>query len=91
MKQQTSTVDPHRFAFDDLALAAAFVYSGQQIGVEPPTEGDGFVTFSVERTPETEQFLQDYVTSSLRVDPRRYYDALGIAKRIVHKAKEVAR
>ena len=41
-------------------------------------------------TTETERIAQEYVTSSLHIDPRRFYDALGIAKRLVHRAREAA-
>ena len=77
--------------FDDLALAAVLIYSGHQIDVEPPEQQEGWVTFCCPRTPETDQLTRDYATSSLRLDPRRFYDALGIAKRLVHRARERVR
>ena len=77
--------------FEDLSLAACFIYSGFQIDVQAPTHPDGFVTFVVDRTPEAEQLLQDYVTSDVPVDPRRFYDTLGIAKRLVHRAREAGK
>jgi hypothetical protein len=73
--------------FDDLALAALLIYNGWPLNTEPPEWPDGFVTFLVDRTPETERLAQDYATSALRVEPRRFYDALGIAKRLVHRTK----
>ncbi len=77
--------------FEDLSLAACFIYDGFQLDVESPTLPDGFVTFVVDRTPEAEQLLQDYVTSGLSIDPRRFYDELGIAKRLVHRARKAGR
>ena len=74
--------------FEDLSLAAAFIYSGFQLDIAPPTEHGGLATFQVERNDQTQQLIQDYVTSSFLVDPRRFYDALGIAKRLVHRARE---
>ena len=57
----------------------------------PPAHNrPGRVTFSVSRDAETERLTQDFATSSLRIDPRRFYDALGIAKRLVHRAREAA-
>ncbi len=73
--------------FEDLSLAACFIYSGLQLDVQAPTHPDGFVTFLVDRTAVSERLLQDYVTSDLSVDPRRFYDSLGIAKRLVHRAR----
>ncbi len=87
MEQQPA--DPIRF--EDLSLAASFIYDGFQLDVQAPTLPDGLVTFVVGRTPDAEQLLQDFVTGDLSVDPRRFYDALGIAKRLVHRAKEAGR
>ena len=75
------------FRFEDLPLAACFIYRGFQLDVEAPTLPDGLVTFLVHRTRETEKLLQDFATSGLSVDARRFYDSLGIAKRLVHRAR----
>ena len=90
MRARQSTSPPERISFEDLALAAVFLYCGHKIALGAPSNR-GLVTFTVPRDAETERLTQDYATSSLRVDPRRFYDALGIAKRLVHRAKERVR
>jgi len=77
--------------FEDLALAAVHIYDGLRIEVEAPSKPEGLATFLVERSHRTERILQDYVTGDLSVDPRRFYDSLGIAKRLVHRAREAGR
>ncbi len=84
-------MNEHRpIRFDDIALAAAYINDGHDLEAEPPADPDNFVTFIVARTPVTERMAHEYATGSLRVDPRRFYDALGIAKRLVHRAREAA-
>ena len=91
---QQRTTRPHgstqSVSFDDLSLAACYIYDGFQLDAVAPQHA-GLVTFLVERTPETERIAQDYVTSGLLVDARRFYDSLGIAKRLVHRAREAGK
>ena len=82
MNQVTSPI-----TFEDLAVAAVFIYDNWPLNAEPPEWPHRFVTFLVDRTPKTERIAQDYATSALTVEPRRFYDALGIAKRLVHRTK----
>ena len=74
--------------FQDLALAASYLYHSFELETEAPGGPTRLVTFVVTRSAETEQVAQHYITSSLRLAPRGFYDALGIAKRLVHRARE---
>jgi len=87
MQSATNNAADEPIQFEDLSLAACFIYGRFQLDVEAPTHPDGLVTFLVDRTTPSEQLLQDFVTGDLSVDPRRFYDALGIAKRLVHRAR----
>ena len=91
MQSTTDNAADKPIQFEDLPLAACFIYGGFQLDVEPAALPDGFVTFVSDRTPQSEQLLQDFVTVGLSVDPRRFYDALGIAKRLVHRARATVR
>ena len=88
---ETDGIERSAISFQDIALAAVFIYAGHELQVDPPDDPRDQVTFSVTRTEETKQLTEDFVTSSRPVDPRRFYDALGVAKRLLHRAKAGAR